>query len=123
MKTPPSLLMIPVALGIGFFAGRQIEKTPGEGPQAEQGHARESRSSRRQPRTDPLGGLGFRLSSMDDVQEIFRRQGNSIASARITLAVSVLSAEEIPDLVDMVQKEFRDNPDRDDFGNRDDSAS
>ncbi len=115
--------MIPVALGIGFFVGRQIEKTPGGEPQAEQGNTRDSRPSRRQPRTDPLGGLGFRLSSMDDLREIFRRQGNSVASARITLAVSVLSPEEIPALVEMVQKEFLKNPDRNVFGNRDGSAS
>src|SRR6478672_3348247 len=75
-------------------------------------NTRESRAAIRSPRSDPFGGPGFSLSSMEDVHELFRKQGGSVASARITLAVNSLSADEIPALMEMVQKEARDNPNR-----------
>ncbi len=104
--------MLPVALGVGFMAGRQGGNGPAKETTVEQRNTRETRAAIRSPRTDPFGGASFSLSSMDDLHELFRKHGNSVASARITLAVNSLKADEIPALVQMVKKEFRENPDR-----------
>lgn len=94
------------------MAGRQGEKAPGKETTVEQQNTRESRAALRSPRSDPFGGQSFSLSSMDDIHDLFKKQGRSVASARMTLAVNSLKADEIPALVEMVQKEFRENPDR-----------
>ena len=113
MKPSPSLLILPVALGIGFLAGRHGGNEPARDTNTAPQNTRESRaSSTRANRTDPFGGQSFSLSSMEDVHALFKKQGSSVASARLTLAVNSLSADEIPALVEMVQKEFRENPNR-----------
>lgn len=112
MRLSPILLMLPITLGIGFLVGKQVGKSPAKEQQDEKPNARESRSSTRSSRTDSLGGQSFSLSSMEDLHALFTRQGYSIASARLTLAVNTLSAEEIPALVEMVQKESLDHPNR-----------
>ncbi len=104
--------MLPIALGAGYLVGRTRQDEPGKEAAAEVRSAREMRTAGRSPRSDPFGGQGFSLSSMDDIHELFKRQGRSVASARLTLAVNSLSADEIPALVEMVQKEARDNPNR-----------
>ncbi len=112
MKLSPALLTLPVALGIGFLAGKSGQKDTGSETTAGRPNPRESRAAIRSPRADPFGGAGFSLSSMDDVHDLFKKHGRSVASARLTLAVNSLKADEIPALVEMVQKEFRENPDR-----------
>ena len=112
MKLSPSLLLLPVALGAGFLLGRQGEKSAAKETKTEQRTTRESRPASRGNRSDPFGGQSFSLSSMEDIHELFNKQGHSVASARVTLAVNSLSAEEIPAMVEMVQKEFRENPNR-----------
>lgn len=112
MKLLTPLLMLPFALGLGYFAGKQGRPNPGTGGGIKVGDALETRSAPRGPRTDNLGGQAFSLSSMDELREVFRRQGNSVASARVTLAVNALKADEIPALMEMVQQEARDHPDR-----------
>jgi hypothetical protein len=112
MRFSPLLLMLPITLGIGFLIGRQVEKSPAQERESERPKIRESRPSTRSSRTDPLGGQSFSLASMEDLHALFKRQGSSIASARLTLAVNNLSAEEIPALVEMVQKESLDHPNR-----------
>lgn len=92
------------------MAGRQGEDGAGKETTVEPRNTRESRVAIRSPRTDPFGGASFSLSTMDDVHELFKRQGKSLASARMTLAVNSLKADEIPALVEMVQKEFHENP-------------
>lgn len=112
MKLSPTLLMLPVALGVGFLVGKQRNKEPEKSALTEQVNTREPRAAARSNRTDPFGGQSFSLSSMEDVHALFKKHGISVASARLTLAVNSLTADEIPALVEMVQKEFRDNPDR-----------
>ena len=112
MKLPPSLLMLPVALGVGFLVGKQRDLAPEKAALTESQNARESRTGDRSSRTDPFGGQSFSLTSMEEVHALFKRHGSSVASAKLTLAVNSLSAAEIPALVEMVQQEFRDNPDR-----------
>ena len=112
MKLPPSLLMLPVALGVGFLVGKQRDLAPEKARLTEPQNARESRTGDRSSRTDPFGGQSFSLTSMEEVHALFKRHGSSVASAKLTLAVNSLSAAEIPALVEMVQQEFRDNPDR-----------
>ncbi|MES2921065.1 MAG: hypothetical protein V4819_05955 [Verrucomicrobiota bacterium] len=112
MKVSPSLMLLPVALGIGFFAGRQGDEEPAKDAKTELRNTRGSSTATRSSRSDPFGGQSFSLSSMEDVHALFKRHGNSVASAKLTLAVNSLTAEEIPGLVEMVQQEFRENPNR-----------
>ncbi len=116
MKLSPSLVLLPIALGAGFLLGKQGENRSAAPPQTEQRNSRETRAETRTSRSDPFGGPGFSLSSMEDVRELFLKQGHSVASARITLAVNLLSADEIPALMEMVQREARENPNRYDGG-------
>lgn len=112
MKLSPTLLMLPVALGVGFLVGKQGGNEPGKETKVEERNTRESRTTNRGSRSDPFGGQSFSLSSMEDVHALFKRHGHSVASAKLTLAVNSLTADEIPQLVEMVQKEFRENPNR-----------
>ena len=111
MKLPPTLLLLPIALGAGFLVGKQGNDEPAKVAKTEERNTRESRPTR-SSRSDPFGGESFSLSSMEDVHALFKRHGNSVASARLTLAVNSLTSDEIPALVEMVQKEFRENPNR-----------
>ncbi|GAA5132102.1 hypothetical protein JIN84_07640 [Luteolibacter yonseiensis] len=111
MKWSPQWLLLPVALGAGYLTGRQGQP-PQPGPATEESRPRDTRAAIRSPRNDPFGGQGFSLSSMEDLHELFRRQGRSVASARVTLAVNSLSSAEIPALVEMIQKEAKENPNR-----------
>ena len=112
MKFPLAVWMLPIALGVGYLAGKQGQKDPGLNKSAERHTTRESRAAFRSPRDDPFGGASFSLSSMEDVHDLFKKYGSSVASARLTLAVNSLKADEIPALIEMVQQEFRDNPNR-----------
>ncbi len=112
MKLSPSLVMLPIALGVGFLVGKQGGHEPAEETKAIVRNTRESRTATRSSRGDPFGGQSFSLTSMADVHALFKRHGNSVASAKLTLAVNALTAEEIPGLVEMVQTEFRENPNR-----------
>ena len=104
------LLMLPVALGVGFLVGKQRNNEPQKSDAAaEPKHRRDPRAANR---SDPFGGPSFSLTSMDDVHALFKKHGSSVAAARLTLAVNSLAADEIPALMEMVQKESRDNPDR-----------
>ena len=67
MKLPPSLLMLPVALGVGFLSGKQRNKEPEKSALTEQGTTREPCASTRSCRTEPFGGQSFSLSSMEDI--------------------------------------------------------
>ena len=111
MKLSPSLVLLPIALGIGILVGKQGGDEPSKQTKVVERNARESRNTR-SSRNDPFGGASVSLSSMDDVHELFKRHGNSVASAKLTLAVNSLTADEIPAMVEMVQKEFRENPNR-----------
>lgn len=104
--------MLPVALGIGYFAGRHGQSSGETGADSAAGPARETRVATRGQRTDPFGGDMVSLSSLEDLRKVFQRQGNSVASARVTLAVNELKADEIPALMEMLQKEARDHPNR-----------
>lgn len=110
MKPTPLLIVIPIALGIGFFLGRQ-GGGPSSSDKAGSATARETKSSVRTSRADPFGGPSFSLSSMEDVRTLFKQQRSSIASARLALSVESLSAKEIPALMEMVQEDYRTNPD------------
>jgi len=112
MKFSPSLALLPIALGVGFGIGRQSETKHAMVAETQRQNTRETRAATRTARSDPFGGPGFSLSLMEDVHELFRKQGGSVASARITLAVNALSAEEIPALMEMVRKESLENPNR-----------
>jgi hypothetical protein len=111
MKLSPPWLMLPIALGVGYLVGKKGTDEP-RGEAAEVRNTRAVRAPARSARNDPFGGQSFSLSSMEEVHDLFKRQGRSVASARITLAVNSLSADEIPALVEMVRLEARDNPNR-----------
>jgi hypothetical protein len=111
MKLSPALMMLPVALGLGFLVGKQRESASSAETNIEQRNPLESRPAARGPR-DSFGGQEVSLASMDDVRALFKRHGASVASAKITLAVNSLGAGEIPALVEMLQQESRENPDR-----------
>lgn len=111
MKPTPLLMVVPIALGIGFFLGRQ-SGGPSSPDKVETAVAKETKSAVRSSRADPFGGPSFSLSSMEDVRMLFRQQRSSVASARLTLAVESLSAKDIPALMEMAQEDFRKNPDQ-----------
>ncbi|HEY1121774.1 MAG TPA: hypothetical protein VGE67_09245, partial [Haloferula sp.] len=111
MKPSLPLLMLPVALGAGYFAGRHGQ-SPADGSNPAAGPAQETKVATRGQRPDPFGGDMVSLSSLEELRKVFQRQGNSVASARLTLAVNELKADEIPALMEMVQQEARDNPNR-----------
>jgi hypothetical protein len=109
MKLSTPWMLLPVAIVAGFLVGKlgggKLEKDAAQPTKS----TRESRDVR-PVRGDPFGGPGFSLSSMDEIRALFRQQGGSVASARITLGVKDLSAAEIPALMEMVQQDSRDNP-------------
>jgi hypothetical protein len=109
MKSYLILLTLPVALGVGFLVGKQRNNEPQKSAVSESQRARDPRMA---TRNDPFGGQSFSLASMDDIHALFKKQGSSVASARLTLAVNSLTADEIPAMMEMVQKESQDNPDR-----------
>lgn len=110
MKPAPIFLLVPVALGIGFFMGRQTGTSSVTSKAGTADNTRESRTTTRRPRTDPFGGPSFSLHSMDDVRALFKKQRNSVASARLTLSVDSLPADEIPAMMEMVRLDSKNNP-------------
>jgi hypothetical protein len=112
MKITPSLVVLPLALGIGvgFVIGKQSGKTWGRDAGVALRNTRESGSLRRAVRNDPFGGPAFVLSSMDDVRGLFSKQSHSVAAARVTLMADSLFAAEIPSLMAMVGRDVIDNP-------------
>jgi hypothetical protein len=110
MKLSPSLCLLPVALVAGFFAGRRGENEPQVEKKIEVQNRRQSQSAPRSRSADPFGGPSFSLSSMGEVRELFKKQSYSVASARLTLSTSSLSADQILPLMQMVQQDARDNP-------------
>lgn len=112
MKPSLPWLLLPVALGSGYLVGRKGDAAGGKETSAEVRNTRTDRAPVRSSRNDPFGGQSFSLSSMDELRDLFKRQGQSVASARITLAVNSLSAADIPALVEMVQQDQKDNPNR-----------
>ncbi|MCB1130282.1 MAG: hypothetical protein KDN05_04075 [Verrucomicrobiae bacterium] len=109
MKTPPMLLLVPVALGIGYGIGRHREEPVREERAAASRPAREARMDRRQ-REDPFGGPRFSLHSMDEVRELFRRQRGAVAQARLTLAVEDLPAERMEEMMEMLRQDEKERP-------------
>lgn len=109
MKPIPLLAVVALALGLGFFAGKQ-SGTRLKIPEGTASPVRETARSARTPRTDPFGGNAFSLHSMEDIRALFRDQRPAIASARLTLSIESLSAKEIPAIMEMVQEDFRSNP-------------
>ncbi len=110
MKPPALFWMLPVALGIGFFIGKQTGLSPAPLKEGAVENPRESRSTTRRTRNDPFGGPAFSLNSMDDVRALFKKQRSSVASARLTLSVDSLSADELPTMMEMVRLDSQSNP-------------
>ncbi len=110
MKLNPILLIMAAALGIGFLIGRQGGGKDNFEPRRDLPQLGETRAAGRSQRVDPFGGPSFSLSSLEDLRGLFKSQSANVASARMTLAATALSAEEIPALMEMVQKEMRENP-------------
>lgn len=116
MKPYLPWLLLPLALGTGFFAGKQAPggSGPDRGPDgknagyAERGGRDTKVSARGGKKEDPFGGPAFSLTSLDDIKELNRQQGYAVASARLTLAASQLSLEEIPDVIKTLQADFQD---------------
>ncbi|RYD34240.1 MAG: hypothetical protein EOP87_09595, partial [Verrucomicrobiaceae bacterium] len=109
MKPSMLFVIIPAAVGIGFFAGRR-DSVPA--PEAEQNTraSRETRQSTRAQRPDPFGGPSFSVDSLEDIRHLFKTQRSAVASARLTLAIESLPAAEIPRIMEMVREDFRTNP-------------
>ncbi len=112
MKPAPSLVIVPLMLGIGvgFLVGIQSGRTSDKDAGTTHRNTRESGSESRNVRSDPFGGPAFSLSSMNDVRALFNQQNHSVAAARLTLAMDSLSAAEIPALMEMVRQDALDNP-------------
>ncbi|RYD68050.1 MAG: hypothetical protein EOP83_01565 [Verrucomicrobiaceae bacterium] len=117
MKPSLPLLMLPVALGVGYFAGKHGQASPDEVAGSAGGSARETRVATRGQRPDPFGADMVSLSSLEDLRKVFKQQSYTVASARLTLAANELKADEIPALMEMAQEEARKNPNRYDMVN------
>ncbi|RYG30625.1 hypothetical protein EON81_24575, partial [bacterium] len=77
MKPPLPWLMLPVALGAGYMAGKSGGVSTGPASTSELRNTRSDRPAVRSPRNDPFGGQSFSLSSMEDLRDLFKRQGYS----------------------------------------------
>lgn len=109
MKQIPLILMLPVALGIGVWIGGLRASHSADKADAGASSGREVKSVRGK-RVDPFGGPSFSLKSMDEIRDLFKNQRGSVAAARLTISVESLSAAEIPEIMEMVQQDYRDNP-------------
>lgn len=112
MKISPSLLILPIALGAGYFAGKMSPSSsnPSEKEASSLTESSSRKTSIRSASNDPFGGASFDLRSMDDIQRLFKNQGYSTAAARIALSTKNLKADQIQDLMDMVQVDLNENP-------------
>ncbi|MES2437748.1 MAG: hypothetical protein V4584_01690 [Verrucomicrobiota bacterium] len=112
MKPTPSLVILPLVLGIGvgFVIGKQRGGASDEDAGSTERTPRESGAGRANVRNDPFGGPAFSLSSMEDVRGLFKKQSHSVAAARLTLGANSLSAAEIPALMEMIRQDALSNP-------------
>ena len=110
MKYVPTLVILSLALGLGYLVGKQNGVPASKEVVTEIRSGRESRAAQRGPRIDPFGGPSFSLNSMDEIRDLFCKQSYSVASARLTLSSQSLKAEDIPALMEMVQKDTQENP-------------
>lgn len=110
MKPIHVVPMMIAALGLGVFIGKSSSgKNSGPVVKTETRNGRETKVTR-PSRNDPFGGPAFSLKSMDEVRELFRKQRGAVASARLTLGVEQLSARDLPDVMEMLQRDARDHP-------------
>lgn len=116
MKPSLPWLLLPVALGAGFFSGRLVPggsgKADGAGQVSRNGGGRGERETKvagRGTKEDPFGGPKFSLTSLEDIKDLYRKQSRSTASARLTLAANQLTLEQIPAVVQTLQEGFREN--------------
>ena len=108
MKPSLLLVVVPIALGLGFLLGRK-NSAPAASAEVQPEASARTRAVR-PTRADPFGGPSFSLHSLDDVRALFKKQRHEVAAARLTLGVESLSASEIPEIMEMVQQDFRENP-------------